>query len=190
MTARIVPLLLLALASGALHGCAPVVAVGVGAGVMIAHDRRTSQTIFDDQKIESRAAELIDNQIDSVRHINVTSFDYHVLISGEVPDENTKAQAEKIVSGIEMVRSVYNELVVAPISSLVSRSNDALTTSDVKLRFVNNKDFNADQIKVVTENGTVYLMGLVKHSEADAAAEIASTTQGVQRVVKLFEYLD
>lgn len=190
MTVRVVPLLLLALASGALQGCVPAVAVGVGAGVMMAQDRRASETYFDDQKIETRAAELIDKQIESVNHINVTSFDYHVLISGEVPVENTKAQAEKIVSSIEMVRGVNNELVVSPISSLASRSNDALITSNVKLRFVNNKDFNADHIKVVTENGTVYLMGLVKHAEADAAAEIASTTQGVQRVVKLFEYLD
>ncbi|MGA9666948.1 MAG: BON domain-containing protein [Gallionella sp.] len=187
---RAVPLLLLALASGALQGCAPVAAVGVGAGVMIAQDRRASETIFDDRKIESRAAEQIDKQINSVRHINVTSFDYHVLISGEVPDESTKTQVEKIVSGIETVRGVNNELVVGPISSLVSRSNDALITSNVKLRFVNNKDFSADHVKVVTENGTVYLMGLVKHSEAAAAAESASTTQGVQRVVKLFEYID
>jgi osmotically-inducible protein OsmY len=190
MMVRVVPLLLLALVSGALQGCVPAVAVGVGAGVMIAQDRRTSETYFDDQKIETRAAELIDRQIDSVRHINVTSFDYHVLISGEVPDEDTKAQAEKIVSGIEMVRGVNNELVVSPTSSLASRSNDALITSNVKLRFVNSKDFNADHIKVVTENGTVYLMGLVKHTEADAAAEVASTTQGVQRVVRMFEYLD
>ncbi|MGA7749627.1 MAG: BON domain-containing protein [Gallionella sp.] len=178
------------LISGSLQGCFPVVAVGVGAGVMMVQDRRTSEAYFNDQKIETEAAELIDKQIDSVRHINVTSFNYHVLISGEVPDEFTKAEVEKIVSGIEKLRSVNNELVVSPTSSLASRSNDGLITSNVKLRFMNNKDFKADRIKVITENGTVYLMGLVNHAEADAAAEVASTTQGVQHVVRMFEYLD
>ena len=96
----------------------------------------------------------------------------------------------KIVSAIEKVRNVNNELAVSSTSSLVSRSNDGLITSNVKLRFLNDNRFNADHIKVVTENGTVYLMGLVKHDEADAASDIASTTKGVQRVVRLFEYLD
>ena len=190
MTLRVVPLLWIALVSGALQGCLPVVAAGVGTGVVMAQDRRTSEAYFDDQKIEARAAGLIDKQIDSVRHVNVTSFNYHVLISGEVPDESTKAEVEKIVSGIEKVRSVNNELVVSPASSLASRSNDGLITSNVKLRFMNNKNFNSDHIKVVTENGTVYLLGLVNHAEADAAAEIASTTRGVRSVVKMFEYTD
>lgn len=190
MTVRVVPLLLLALISGSLQGCFPVVATGVGAGVMIANDRRTTETYIDDQKIESKAGELIGQQIDSVMHVNVTSFNCQVLISGEVPDESTKAEIEKIVTGVDKVRNVANQLAVSPTSSLASRSNDALITSDVKLRFVNNNLFNADHIKVVTENGTVYLMGLVNHAEADAAADIASTTQGVERVFKIFEYLD
>lgn len=190
MTVRAVSLLLPVLVSGSLQGCVPVVVAGVGAGAMIAHDRRSSGAYFGDQKIESKAAQLIDGQIDSVRHINVTSFNYHVLISGEVPDEPTRAKAERIVSGIENVRSVDNELIVSPNSSMASRSDDSLITSSVKLRFMNNKDLNSDRVKVVTENGTVYLMGLVKHAEADAAAEIASTTKGVKRVVKIFEYLD
>lgn len=187
---RVVPLLWLALVPGALQGCVPVVAAGVGAGVMMAQDRRTSEAYFDDQKIETTATGLIDRQINSVRHVNVTSFNYHVLVSGEVPDEATKAEIEKILSGIEKVRSVNNELVVAPTSSLASRSSDGLITSNVKLRFMNNKDFNSDRVKVVTENGTVYLLGLVNHTGADAAAEIASTTRGVKSVVKMFEYTD
>jgi osmotically-inducible protein OsmY len=183
-------MLLLVLVSASLQGCFPVVAAGVGAGVMLAQDRRTKDAIIDDQNIETLAAERIDKQLNSVMHVNVTSYNYNVLISGEVPDEQTKMEIEKIVSAIEKVRNVYNELAVSSNSSLASRSNDTLITSNVKLRFVNDKRFNADQIKVVTENGTVYLMGLVKHEEANAASDIASTTQGVQRVVRLFEYLD
>lgn len=183
-------LLLPVLAAGLLQGCLPVVAAGVGAGALLVQDRRSSQAYLDDQKIESTAADLIDRQIDSARHVNVTSFNYRVLISGEVPDEATRSEVEKIVSGIDKVREVDNELAISPNSSLASRSDDALVTSNVKLRIMNNKGFSSDRIKVVTENGTVYLMGLVSHAEADTAAEIASTTDGVRRVVKLFEYQD
>jgi osmotically-inducible protein OsmY len=190
MTLRVFALLLLTLISGSLQGCFPVVATGVGAGVMLAQDRRTKDAIFDDQTIETTAAERIDDQLKSVMHVNVTSYNHNVLISGEVPDEQTKMEIEKIVSSIDKVQVVYNELAVSGASSLVSRSNDALITSNVKLRFVNDDRFNADHIKVVTENGAVYLMGLVKHEEADAASDVTSTTQGVRRVIRLFEYLD
>jgi osmotically-inducible protein OsmY len=187
---RILATLLLVLASASLQGCFPVVATGVGAGVMLAQDRRTQDAIFDDQKIETAAAERIDDQVKSVMHVNVTSYNHNVLISGEVPDEQTKIEVGKIVSSIEKVHNVNNELAVSSSSSLVSRSNDGLITSNVKLRFLNDNRFNADHIKVVTENGAVYLMGLVKHEEADAASDVASTTEGVRSVVRLFEYLD
>jgi osmotically-inducible protein OsmY len=187
---RVVSVLLLVILSGGLQGCVPVVAAGVGAGVMIAQDRRTSDTYINDQKIETSAAQLVEKQVNTVMHVNVTSFDFRVLISGEVPDETTKADIEKMVRGIQNVRTVDNELAVSPVSSMSSRSNDGLITSNVKLRFLNNEHFNSDHIKVVTENGTVYLMGIVNRAEADAATEIASSTQGVQRVVRIFEYLD
>jgi osmotically-inducible protein OsmY len=190
MILRAVSTLLIVLVCGSLQGCFPVVAVGVGAGVMLTQDRRTRDAIIEDQKIESMAAERIDNQLKNVMHVNVTSYNHKVLVSGEVPDGQIKTEIDKIVSSIENVRVVYNELSVSGTSSLASRSNDGLITSNVKLRFVNDKRFSADQIKVVTENGTVYLMGLVKHDEADAASDVASTTKGVQRVVRLFEYLD
>ena len=190
MTMRVISLLLLGLVSVSLQGCFPVVAAGAGAGVMVAQDRRTTEVYVQDQEIETKAARLVDQQIKGTMHVNVTSFNYHVLISGEVPDGATKTRIGDIVSGIEHVRVVFNELAVSGNSSLASRSNDALITSNVKLRFVNDNRFNADHIKVVTEDGTVYLMGLVKHEEADAASDIASTTQGVQRVIKLFEYID
>lgn len=187
---RLLPLLFVVLTSSLLQGCFPVVAGGVGAGVIVAEDRRTKDAIVDDQKIEMRAGELIDGQTTDSSHISVTSFNYHVLISGEVPDDATKQKVGKIVAGIDGVRGVYNELVVSPASSMTSRSGDALVTSNVKIRFMNSPDFSAENVKVVTENGTVYLMGLVRRSEGKAAAAIASETEGVKRVVTMFEYMD
>ena len=187
---RIVSLLLLVLLSGSLQGCFPVVAVGVGTGVMMAQDRRTSGAYVEDQAIESKASDRIGKQYKDNIHVNVTSFNRNVLISGEVPNDAVKTEIGKLASGIENVRNVSNELVVSGLTSLTSRGSDSLITSNVKIRFVDDKRFKADHVKVVTENGTVFLMGIVKHAEADAATEVASITGGVQRVVKLFEYLD
>lgn len=156
----------------------------------MAQDPRSSDAFIADYQIETKAYERIDKQFSSVMHVNVTSYNRKALISGEVLDESTKNEIGKIVSDINNVREINNELAVSNISSLASRSNDGLITSNVKLRFINDKRFNADHIKVVTENGTVYLMGSVKHAEADAAADVASTTKGAQRVVNMFEYLD
>ena len=189
MTLR-VAMLLLALTAGSLQGCFPVVAAGVGAGVMLAQDRRTRDAIVEDQRIETESTQRIYSQLKSVMHVNVTSYNQVVLISGEVPDEQTRAAVEAIVNAIGNVRIVYDELAISGNSSLASRSNDGLITSNVKMRFVYDKRFNADHLKVVTENGTVYLLGLVTHEEADAASDVASTTKGVQSVVRLFEYLD
>lgn len=187
---RIISLLLLVLVSGSLQGCFPVVAAGVGTGAIMLQDRRTSGAYVEDQAIELKANERIGKQFTSNVHVNITSFNRNVLISGEVPTETAKAEIARIVSGVENVRNVNNELIISGPSSLTSRGSDSLITSNVKLRFVNDKRFNAEHVKVVTENGTVFLMGIVKRAEADAATENASTTSGVQRVVKMFEYLD
>ncbi len=173
-----------------LQGCVPVVAAGVGTGVVMAQDRRSNEVFIEDQRIESKLSGLIASELNGVMHVNVTSFNLNVLITGEVPEEYTKAEIGKLVSRVDKVRSMNNELVISENSSLVSRSNDSITTSNVKLRFLNNGHFNVEHVKVVTENDTVFLLGIVTHAEADAAAEIASTTSGVKRVVKLFEYLD
>jgi len=173
-----------------LQGCFPVVAAGVGTGVMMVQDRRSNETFIEDQRIETTVSGLISKEFKGVMHISVTSFNLNVLLTGEVPEEYTRAEIGKLVSRVEKVRNVNNELAISANSSLVSRSNDSLTTSNVKLRFLNNDHFNAEHVKVITENGTVFLLGIVNHAEADAAAEIASTTSGVRRVVKLFEYLD
>ena len=187
---RIVSLLLLALAAGSLQGCFPVAAVGVGTGVMMAQDRRTAGAYVEDGAIEAKVFDHIVKRYKDNVHVNTTSFNRNVLISGEAPSDAVKTEIGRLVSGIENVRNVSNELVVSGTSSLTSRSSDSLITSDVKLRFVGDKRFSAEHVKVVTENGTVFLMGIVKRAEADAATEVASTTGGVQRVVKLFEYLD
>lgn len=187
---RIPSLLLLALLSASLQGCFPVVAAGVGTGVMMAQDRRTSGAYVEDQAVEAKAFNLIGKQHKEGVHINVTSFNRNVLISGEVQTEDIRQDVGRLVAGIENVRNVSNELIVSGPSSLTSRGSDTLVTSNVKLRFMQDKRFNAEHIKVVTENGTVFLMGIVKRAEADAATEIASTTGGAQRVVRLFEYLD
>ena len=187
---RIVSLLLLVLVSGSLQGCFPVAVVGVGTGVMMAQDRRTSGAYVEDEAIEDKASSRIANQLKKDVHVNVTSFNRNVLITGEAQSNEVKAEVGRIVSGIENVRNVNNELVVSGPTSLTSRSSDSMITSDVKLRFMSDKRFSADRVKVVTENGTVFLMGIVKRAEADAATEVASTTSGAQRVVRLFEYLD
>lgn len=186
---RIISLLLLVFVSGSLQGCFPVVAAGVGTGIMMVQDRRTSGAYVEDQAIEIKALDRVGKQYKDV-HVNITSFNRNVLISGEAPSEEVKAEIGNLVSGIENVRNMSNELIISGPSSLTSRSSDSLITSDVKLRFVGDKRFNTDHVKVITENGTVFLMGIVKRTEADVATEIASTTGGVQRVVKLFEYLD
>lgn len=187
---RIVSMLMLALLAGSLQGCFPVVAAGIGTGVMMAQDRRTTGAYVEDESIETKAIDRIGKQYKTNVHVNVTSFNRSVLISGEVPSEAVKAEIGKLVRGLENVRNVNNELVVSGPSSLTSRSSDSMVTSDVKFRYMKDKRFDADHVKVVTENGTVYLMGLVYRAEADAATEVASTTGGVQRVVRLFEYLD
>lgn len=176
---------------GSLQGCVfPVIAAGVGTGALMAADRRTAGTYIEDEGIEDKATNQIGLKYKDTVHVNVTSFNRHVLVTGEAPNEEAKVNIAKIIASVTNVKSVSNELVVSGNSSLSSRSNDSVITADVKLRFVGNKVFNADQVKVVTENSVVFLMGLVYHKEADAAAEIASTTRGVQRVVKVFEYLD
>lgn len=183
-------LLLLLGALGSLQGCFPVIATGFGAGALLANDRRTTGTYIEDEGIEDRSLNRINIKYKDGIHVNVTSYNRHVLITGEVLNEDLKTDIGKIVADVPNVKAVSNELTVSGLSGISSRSSDTLITGDVKLRFVNNKVFQPDHVKVVTEHGTVYLMGLVYHKEADEAAQIASTTGGVERVIKMFEYLD
>ena len=183
-------LLCLLVLSAVLQGCFPVLATGAGSGALMATDRRSSGIYIEDEAIENKALARIGEQFKQRVHVNVTSFNRKVLLTGEVPDAATRAGIGKIAAAVENVRDVHNATVVALPSSLTSRSNDALLTSKVKLNFTNNKRFSPNHVKVVTENEVVYLLGLVKRAEADAASEIASTTGGVRKVVRMFEYLD
>ena len=174
-----------------LQACAPViVGAGVGAGVMISEDRRSSGIMLEDQVIERNVSNLISQTYEDQVKVNVISYNRVVLLVGQVPSEEIRDEIGLLALGTENVRTVQNEIAVAGASSFVSRSSDALITSKVKSRLLNNDDVGANHVKVVTNNDTVYLMGLVTRAEADAATKTAATTSGVQRVVKVFEYLD
>jgi len=181
---------LLAIGSAAaLQGCFPAVATGVGVGAVMIADRRTSGAYVEDEGIEWRTANRIRERFGDSVHVNVTSYNRNVLLTGEAPNEQARAELEQIARGVTNVRAVINEVRVAGISSLSARSNDALITSKVKARFVDAKTFGAHHVKVVTEAGTVFLMGLVTRREADLATEVARTTAGVSKVVRVFEYI-
>jgi len=183
---------LLFAALGLLQGCvAPVVAAGVGAGVMLsAADRRSAGAMVEDDTIESKSQKRIDEKYKDGARVSVTAYNRFALITGTVASEAAKMDIERIVGSIPNVKGIANELVVGGASGFSAQSSDSLITSDTKFRFVRSKAFKADHVKVVTENSVVYLMGLVTRAEADAASEIASTTKGVQKVVRVFEYID
>lgn len=170
-----------------LQGCVPLVATGIGAGALIAADRRSSGTYLEDQEIALRAGSRIGEAYPKDTHVNITSFNRNVLITGEVPTAEARQKVADIVQGVGNVRTVYNETIVGPVSLLSSRSNDTYITAKVKARFLDAKRFQANYVKVVTENGVVYLMGRVQPQEAEDAVEIAKTTSGVTKVVKIFE---
>jgi osmotically-inducible protein OsmY len=178
------------MASVLLTGCPAVVATGVGAGVVAAEDRRTLATQAEDQGIELKTTNRVNEAHKDGVHLNVTSFNRMVLLTGEVPNDQVKQSIERIARSVENVRGVQNELVVAAPTSLSSRANDTFVTSKIKARFVDAQRFSAVHVKVVTENSVAYLMGLVRRQEAKDATEIARTTQGVKTVVTVFEYLD
>lgn len=187
---RLAALALVAAVLPAVQGCFPVIATGIGAGAMLAADRRSSGAYIEDESIEWKATNRIKERFGTRVHANVTSFNRNVLITGEVPDEESRAEVEKLVSEVTNVKAVNNELQIAGASSLTSRSNDSYLTSKVKARFVDSNKFSAHHVKVITESNVVYLMGLVTRREADDATEIARTTGGAQKVVRVFEYLD
>jgi osmotically-inducible protein OsmY len=176
------------LVAGALSGCVGMAAVGVGTAMMSSVDRRTTGTQVEDEGIELRITNRISERFGDRVHLNVTSYNRNVLLTGEVPDEKAKAEIEKITLGMANARGVTNELQVAGGSSLTSRASDTTITGKVKARFLDANKFNVLSIKVVTEASVVYLLGIVTEQEAADAVEIARTTGGVRKVVKVFEY--
>jgi len=171
-----------------LQGCIEMAAVGVGAGVVSAVDRRTTGAQVEDEGIELRAANRIRERYGDKAHINVTSYNRSVLLTGETTDAKAKVEIEKIVNGLQNVRGVSNEIQIAGTSAYSTRAADATITGKVKARFVDANRFNALHVKVVTEAGVVYLMGMVTDKEAADATHVASTTGGVRKVVRVFEY--
>jgi osmotically-inducible protein OsmY len=183
MISRSLSLLLLAAVLASLNACVPVITKG--------DDRRTTGIYIEDGSIEDVANQRVKEKFKDTVHVNITSYNRMVLVTGEVPNEAAKADITRIVGGVQNVKDIVNELSIGPLASLSSRSGDAMVTGDVKARFMQNKERGkSDHVKVITENGTVYLLGLVTRAEAEFATEVASTTRGVQKVVRVFEYLD
>ena len=172
-----------------LQGCLPLLAAGASGSALAAFDRRSLGTQTDDETIEWKASARVGEKSWDDVHANFTSFGRRVLVTGEVPEQSVKAEVERIVAGVPQVQSVYNELAVGPVTCFSTRSNDSYITSRVKGRFVDSGKFNAIHVKVVTEDGVVYLLGLVTQSEAEAAIQVARTTSGVKKVVTLLEVI-
>ena len=181
-----------ALAIGTLtaaQGCIPVIVGGTGAAVAMATDRRSSGTYVEDEGIEWKASNRINERLGDKVHVNATSFNRKLLLTGEAFNEASREEAGRIAAAVENVKEVVNDLRIAPTSTLSARGNDSYISSKVKARFVDQKDFRIQQVKVTTEAGTVFLMGLVTEKEGNAATEVARTTNGVQKVVRVFEYI-
>ena len=176
--------------SGGLTACVPLVLGGAfGGGAMVASDRRTSGTQLEDEGIELRALSRLQNPLGERSHINLTSYNRQVLLTGEVASAQDKQQIEKTVAGVENVVSIVNELAVMGNSTLTQRSSDTLVTARVKASLIDARDLSANAFKVVTERGTTYLMGRVTQREADRATEVVRAAPGVQKVVRMFEII-
>jgi osmotically-inducible protein OsmY len=190
MNHRLSALILGIAAVASLSACAPLIVGGAATGAMMADDRRTSATYLMDQEIELKAAgRLRELRLDDV-YASFTSFNRRVLITGQAPNEDLKAKVTDVARGLPNVRDVMNEMTIGMPVGMSTHTNDAYVTSKVKARMVDAKQVDFNKIKVVTEDGTVFLMGLVTHVEGDAAANVAAETSGVKRVVKMFEYID
>jgi len=188
--ARLLKLILLAVSlTTILNGCVPVIAGGAAAGGLAAADRRTSGAYVDDEGIEWKTLKEIEKQLRNKVHVNVTSFNRNVLLTGEALDEETKKQAEAIAKEVSNVRNVTNEMQIGLASAVADRSRDSYLTSLVKGKMYKENRFPPNYVKVVTEASVVYLMGMVTRQEAEEAVDIARSIDGVEKVVKVFEYV-
>ena len=180
---------LLVAGSATLGGCAGVLFGTAATGAAVAHDQRTTGTFIEDQAIELKAFERIrsDDDLEEQAHVSVTSYNQIVLLTGQTPTEELRQKAVSIVATVPKVRHVYDELSIAAPSSLTTRSSDTLLTAKVKTKLFTLERFDATRVKVVSENGIVYLMGLLTRDEGNTVATAASEVGGVQKVVKLFE---
>ncbi len=189
-TARVLLLLGTAVTLTSLTACIPLMVGGaVATGTVVATDRRTSGSVVEDNGIELKAGSRITENLGDRVHVNVTSYNRRVLLTGEVPSAQDKQLVEKVVSNVENVTSILNELSIMGASTLGQRSSDALVTSRVKGALVDAKDLIANAFKITTERGTVYVMGRVTQREANRATEIITATSGVQKLVRIFDII-
>jgi osmotically-inducible protein OsmY len=177
------------LLGGSLTACFPLVMGGVAGGALVATDRRTSGAQLEDEGIELRATSRIRSNVGERVHVNLTSYNRQVLLTGEVPNAQDKQLVEQIVARVENVSSVVNELAIMGNATLTQRSSDVLVTGRVKAMLVDARDLSSNAFKVVTERGTTYLMGRVTQREADRATEVVRSTPGVQKVIRIFEII-
>ena len=189
MMRKLAGIALLAAAMPLLQACVPLAVTGATAAALMATDRRSPGIYIEDETIEWKAVGQIRDARFATAHVNPTSYNRRVLLTGEAPTEEMKKEIERWVRAVPNVKEVLSEIQVAGASSLAARGNDSLITSNVKARMVNNGKFSPSHVKVLTEANVVYLMGLVTPAEGEAAADVARTTQGVSRVVKVFEYV-
>ena len=189
-TQKLFTLLALGVCLGAsISACAPIMLGGAVMGSLMAIDRRTAGTLVDDEGIELRAASRIRDNLGERGHVNVTSYNRRVLLTGEMPNAKDKELVERVVSKVENVRAIVNETVIAGNSTFSQRSSDAYITGKIKASMVDRKDLFANAFKVVTEGGTTYLMGRVTQREANHATDIARSTSGVLKVVRVLEII-
>lgn len=188
---RIASSLLLVSTLPAIQACVPLIAAtGIGAGALIIADRRSSGAYIDDESIGWKVEERIVQKFGSETHVNAVSYNRNVLLIGEVPDAATRAQVGRLAGEVVNVKGVVNEVVIGPASSAKSRANDTYLTSKIKARFVEANKFSANHVRVHASAGTAFLVGIVTRKEADDAAQIAATTSGVEKVVRVFEHID
>jgi len=175
-----------------LQACAPVIIAGAAGGASVANDRRSTGTIVDDQGIESKASFELnsDKELRKNSHLSVISFNKVVLIIGQVANQQLRDRAISKIRKLPNVKKVHDEISIGTATSLKTRSNDAWITTRVKTAMIRDKNLNALHIKVITENGLTYLMGMVSRAEADVAVDIAQHVKGVRGVVKVFEYIE
>ena len=189
MSARMTLIAALLASALATSGCIPLVATGAAVGTLAVLDRRSIGAQTEDQEIELRASARMRDALKQPGGVSVTSFNRKVLLTGQVASDDDKRAAEAAVAALPNVRSIHNELQVLGRPSLSATAADASITARVKAALVEAQDLHANVIKVVTESGTVFLMGLVSRREADRAAQVASRVAGVQRVVTVFEFI-
>lgn len=173
-----------------LQGCISGVALGTIGAASVLNDRRTAATQLEDQTIELKASKLLndDEGLDKHSNISVISYNRTVLLVGQAPNEMLRNRAAKLIGSIDSVSRVFNQVRIGNTTKLTTRSNDSWLTSKVKVALTAEKDFSSSQIKVVTEDSEVFLLGLVSQAEGNRATEVARNVNGVRQVIKVFEY--